>query len=429
MGEEFNIESEIVERYDMTLVELMAELYGIEDAEKAEYIATIKKNFEDAAQMIETTSIDKVLSLMFLDAEEGFIETVSAAIDRLDGAVSAQVTVDANGNILSMECAVPDIGFEYAVTFDGNTATLVIKENGEEIATGSVEVTEEYVGGDTIVTLVMDLCDDENDLLDCTIVAVNGTITQANVEIRGYVSRSEASHSPSTPPTYTQEFVTLVTIEYEDLGADGVELTVITDTTVDTTVVTITATEDRISMVTTQNDEIMATIELISYDTGITLSITDGENTMLEFNLELTEDMTAIRSAWLIINTYYYMGEEEPELVEVFNGRYEWVDNETGMDFITVGYGEMEFILGYELTDDGINAILTDSEGNVYGSFEVVTNGQTTTVDVFAEMLLDMDLTITSAEGEWIVDIDLEHLMTSMDSYVEFDGGIKLKVA
>ena len=123
------------------------------------------------------------------------------------------------------------------------------------------------------------------------------------------------------------------------------------------------------------------------------------------------------------------MGEEEPELVEVFNGRYEWVDNETGMDFITVGYGEMEFILGYELTDDGINALLTDSEGNVYGSFEVVTNGQTTTVDVFAEMLLDMDLTITSAEGEWIVDIDLEHLMTSMDSYVEFDGGIKLKVA
>ena len=75
-GVEFDIEEQINTRYNKTLAELLVEFNGIKPEEEAEFIQGMKDAFTNAANAIETVSIDALLSSMFMGAEEGFIESL-----------------------------------------------------------------------------------------------------------------------------------------------------------------------------------------------------------------------------------------------------------------------------------------------------------------------------------------------------------------
>ena len=91
-GVEFSIEEQINERYNNTLIELLAEMSSIAPEDQETFVEGIKTSFTQAAEVIETVKVDALLSSMFLGAEEGFFEGLKATIDMFDEQIKVNAT-------------------------------------------------------------------------------------------------------------------------------------------------------------------------------------------------------------------------------------------------------------------------------------------------------------------------------------------------
>ena len=472
-NETFSIEDQIAERYNLTLVELLAEINGIDEEEKADFVKSVKDSFAEAAEMLETASMDEMLSVL-MGEEEGFLEAFESMIDMLDEAIALVITVDGDGSVVAICATIDDTEFEYAITEDGmtlhiyntngmdiefvlseieNGVSIVVLDNGEAYFTGSVTRTEVVNGDDTTVTFEMDLNDDENDLLDCTITSVNDEVTEANVVIRGY--DYYMLESPDGSYVQTREFVTRVEVQY----ADDV-LTI----TSDDTVVTITSIGDSIELVVTVDGEEVTSISLVSDEDSVVLTITtediavtasvvvdetgviaelkNNEDTLFKFVCGSNDEEGTVTIS-LEINGYETTYDKETdteteEFVEYLNIGLEMIDNATGMDYVRLEAQESVVMVGYEFTDNGMKIIVTDEDGEVtYASCEVTTDDGAVTMDLFAgmsdETLLDAAVTFTyEDEDTLVIEIDLDRLLVGSNdavSYIGFDGAVKVKVA
>lgn len=345
-SQSFNIESEIAERYDMTLADVLAELAGVEGEDKAEFIASMKEDLTEAAEVIETVTFEKILGPLLgfeMDAEEGAFDAIYEAIDMMGDVIALEVTVDAEGKIIAMN-------------LETEAGTLDYEVDGEN----------------TVMNLVM---------------------------------------------------------------ANGVEITVTTNANGATAVIS-------------QDGEIASSVSLTYTETSLAYEITDGENTMLKLEIELNDQADKIISASLEINDYIYRAygeddykEVEREFVSVFNGSYELTDNETGMDYARVEIEGMAFIVGYEVTEGGVNIVVTDEEENTLAEVEVLINGEPVSIEIVADVLgqtfLDAAVSVTETKTDdsyaCTINIDIDRLLLASgemgSNYVEFDGSIKFNVA
>jgi len=248
-GEEFSIEEQINERYNNTLAELLAEYNGVKPEEQDKFIESMKASFANVADMLETVSIDALLSSMFMDTNEGFIENLKATIDMFDEQIVYNLTVDADGYVLALNYGIGDLqynmvvegeatiltvsmpnGVEFVVTINGEGFTVAVKQDGEQVATGSMTVTEEINGEDVVTTVVVDIQNSEADLVDFTLVNVNGVVTQFDVVIRGYNVERNTHYYPEPVEfievTEKKELVDILAVEYKNDGTIAFNATV-----------------------------------------------------------------------------------------------------------------------------------------------------------------------------------------------------------
>ena len=298
-GTEIKIEEQISERYNSTLADLLAEFSGVPAEEKAEFIASVKTSFENAAKAIETVSVDELLSSMFMGTNEGFFDAFKEIIDMLDEELELNYTVDAEGVIIAWNYITSAYTYSYAVngdkvtftvimpndmvfegTSDSNGASFVVKEGDETVASGNVTVKEETVGEDTTTTVEIDLRDDKNDLLDYTAVYVNGMMTSADVTVRGYDYEYYYVEDPATGETiYKGEeeiFVTIFTVDYDDLGNDGNRITIGSIQNADEfDQITFTAKDSKLTVLVGKDGDTVATFEF---------SYTDAEGLVIKLD-------------------------------------------------------------------------------------------------------------------------------------------------
>ena len=143
-GAEIGIEGEIYDRYDMTLAELIADVSGIPEDERDEFIVSVKESFTEIISVIETTTVKNVINGIIgtdADAELTIIDDVKAMIEQYAGIVSIEVTVSADGELLSFSANVADgmISVDFENNDGAYRATIVLPED--------IEVVIEYVDG------------------------------------------------------------------------------------------------------------------------------------------------------------------------------------------------------------------------------------------------------------------------------------------
>ena len=360
---EFSIEEQISDHYNQTLAELLAELNGIDAANQADFINTIKESLNQVAEMLETASVDELLSLMFTGAEEGFLDGIKTAIGMLDEQITLNITLDAEGNMTSMYYALGEM--QYSITVNGDEVTMnivmpgdivitavcnsnginvVVTENDKQVASGNITVTEVVEGDDVISTLEVDLRDDRNDLFDYRIVTVNGVITEADIVVRGYDVAYDSIYDSETDSwieTKEETFVTNVTVEYDDLGDAGKVLSI----TSNSTVITITEKDGNLTLVVTEDDKQVASgsvtkAEAIEGDDVITTLeavLEDDQNELLVYrtvsvNGVVTEVYAAVKGYISSYDVVY-----DPELDE-----YVEIREETYVTWLEVTYQSLD---------------------------------------------------------------------------------------
>ncbi len=443
----FSIEDQLVELYDSTIAEVIADLNGISDEEKDAFIKNVDDSLSAAVDSLETLTIDQLLSAIFMGAEGGFVQEWNEMFDMLGEVMVYEFTVDANGNLAAINVEAPDVSFEYTMngdvidakvvidnveidaTVDGGVADLVIKVDGVQTSSANVTVTD----GDGALTVSGAFRDNEGtDLLSFSTVMVSGTLTHADFEIKGMAS-SRDENAPSA-------LVTMFAIEYDDLGENGNILKV----EADKMSYTFTVGADELDFTVREGEEVLASATLASTETGMTFDLKDGENTLLNITVELDEQKTAIESASVTVNAYTEQkinNNTVLKLEEVFHATIEVIDNESGMDYLHIAFLDKTCDFGYELTEDGIKFTLDDEGEEFFVSFEAIEADGSASVDVLAEIfgesVVDAKITVseTMTEGEYIftIDVDLDRLMVESTpdatGYVTFDGAISFKVA
>ena len=278
-GVEFDIEEQIATRYHMTVAELLIEAAGVPAEEQESFTEQMTASFAMVADRMETVTIDELLSGVLMGTTEGAIEYLKMMVDALDEAVVFEVTVNAEGAVTNLNWSIQELRFD--LTVDGETAalnvymadgtTVIITKNGESyhfelmqggerVSSGDVSVSETVEGEDTVKTVVIDLRDDENDLLDFTVVLVNGEVDQAQINIRGYdynytfVEDPEGEYAEWRPvydedgnpvvdeygdviydlvwgyDVWERELVSMLQITYGDYSADEKVLTITAET-------------------------------------------------------------------------------------------------------------------------------------------------------------------------------------------------------
>jgi hypothetical protein len=247
-GMEFSIESQIADRYDMTLVDVIAELNGITGADKLVFVTNLKNALAQIAQMMQTVAIEDIFN-GFFPSEAGFFESLKAAIDMLDEQIVYNVTVDAEGNLVSMhyafagiECKIEVLGEGMsritAVLPDGSRMLVTLYADGFSIRVMDVfgtlvasidfSNTLEVVGEDFVSTCVLSVRDEMNELLNYKHVIVNNVVTELKVALRGYgPSVSEGYYDPELDEWfYTEpsepELITSLAVSYKDFGEEKI---------------------------------------------------------------------------------------------------------------------------------------------------------------------------------------------------------------
>ena len=176
-GAEISIEGEIYSRYDMTLAELIAEVSGVPEGETKSFVEMIKGTFANVVDMIETTTVKNIINGIIgadADAELTILDYVEEMIEQYAGIVSIEVTVSADGELLSFNANAADgmISVDFENNDGAYTATIVLPEDieivieyvdgsfsidacvdGEYIASVEVDV-EEIVDGDDVTTFI-----------------------------------------------------------------------------------------------------------------------------------------------------------------------------------------------------------------------------------------------------------------------------------
>ena len=241
-GVEFSIEQQINTRYNDTLVELLAEYNGVQPEEEADFVANVKASFEQVATTLETISVDEILSVMFMEAEEGFFEALKETIDRIGEQIVYNYTVDAEGVLIETSCSIGELqfnwvkngeatiitvslpnGVEVILSAKNQTPELIINQDGEQIAVGDIIITQEVVGQDTLTTVEFDFCFGEDDLLDATLsgILIGDSDTHIETEfdmvLRGYRNESEYYYNPETEESYfnyVEELAEVIIVTY-----------------------------------------------------------------------------------------------------------------------------------------------------------------------------------------------------------------------
>lgn len=394
-GVEFSIEEQINTRYNNTLAELLAEGNGIKPKEQGKFIESMKASFANVADMIETISIDALLSSMFMGTNEGFIENLKATIDMFDEQIVYNLTVDADGYVLALNYSIGDLqysmvvegddtimtvsmpnGVEFVVTVNNEGFAVVVKQDGEQIAAGSMTVTEEINGEDVVATVVADLRDDKNDLLDYTAVSVNGVTTTLNAVIRGYEVWTVGSYNEETgeyEETRHKEFVEFLAIEYNDLGEDGQVLNLFSMGNT----IQIAQKDNELTLVVTEGDEVIVsgsfgvTSEAVDdkrYET-IKAELRDAENELLSFSMVYVDGILTTLDA--VVNGYYTESK--------------WVEAPMTDEELEEYY---EGVLGYDVD------VITTEEGVVIGHYVSIAGGEPIYVTTNPDKI--------GTPGEWV---------------------------
>lgn len=470
MGEAFDIEAQINDRYNKTLADLLIEFNGVPADQQTAVIESMKAKFAGAAEMIKTISIDELLSAMFMSgASEGFIEKVKGAIDMLGEQFAYSFTLDANGNVVAMNCKFA--GFEYSTK------------------------TETTADGDVITTVQVDMRDAENDLLDYKAVSVNGVVTELDVVVRGYQVESHVIQGPTTSEgdnenyedwfgetTYIEsdykvvtpdsdgssnsihvskddfvvnvgplhqvetvrKFVTLLTVEYDDLGADGQVLYF----TSSGNVVKLERQGNEVNAEVIIDDESVGTATLVVTETALSIRVNNKTEQIFQAGIEVIDNPTGEDFIYVeyqgLSSTIGYQADENGMKVAIYDeegntlASAEVIDNLTGADYIRVQYVDMVFNFGYEVTENGIQLSLSDEDKEMISAgFEAIANDNAfvlnALLNLFGEDIFDAAVTVTTADGELVVDIDFTPVPVINNSrtkvYIGFNGAIKFKVA
>ena len=176
-GAEISIEGEIYSRYDMTLAELIAEASDIPEDETAEFVEMIEESFDEVVDVIETTTLKNIINSIigeYADTDLYFLDNIKDIIEQFADVVSIEVTVGANDEILSIDAnlaggmvsvdfinddgdyiitlALPE-DIEIIVKCIGDSFSVVVKEDGDVVASGAIDV-EETVSGSDVTTLI-----------------------------------------------------------------------------------------------------------------------------------------------------------------------------------------------------------------------------------------------------------------------------------
>lgn len=591
-GMEFSIESQIADRYNMTLVDVIAELSGITGADKLVFVTNVKSSFAQISEMMQVISIEDFLPF----------ENLYALIDMLGEQIVYTFTMDAEGNLVEMYYAIA--GIEYSVEVDSNrtiitvilpngfrmseiiktdgsiysyevnirdaendlvhyrvvvendvvthcTATIagyvtgptygyydpetdeyyetepevefvtfiaidytdadgektlninaqetgitltekdgdltvVITDEGEVIANGTLTFDETVEGETVTETVNMALTDGKNDLLVFNSVTVNGVVTDVYAAVKGYFLHTEHNHEILYPegeyetkpmpmpeggfvtgtmpeggeiiivPGYScencvtvEEYVTWLEVTYTTLEDGTKVLNAIAhddlnETTegIDQLIVTIDG--DQITGVLCKDEAPIASIGFAFTENTLIGEVKDLENgantTMALLEIVLSETLDAILSASLVVydyEYYYYEGQEPAkELVEIFNGSYEWIDNEEGADNIVISYNGATYTLGYEITEEGVKLSLTDDAEEVVVEFAVTQNDNTVKVDALLEVwgmtYVDGAVTVITYEDALTLWLDIDRLVINegywSTDYIECRSVLKFKL-
>ena len=392
-----------------------------------------------------------------------------------------------------LNVAVESTKFEITVTESG--LTFVVYEDDQQVASGAFTTSTEIVDEDVYEYVNAFLSDDKNDLLVFNSVAVNGVVTDAYAAVKGYFVYTEHNHETTNPdyeyetkpmpeggfivgtmpeggfvtgtfpeggeivvvPGYScencvtvEEYVTWLEVIFitNDNGTKVLEVNAhdeLNNMSEGMDRLTVVIDGDKITAVIGKDDEDLARIELETTETTLVGTITDvqdgANNVMAEFALELTETLDAIKSVSLIVRDYEYDYTEEGDpiknLDEIFNGSYEWIDNAEGADYIVVKLYGMEFVLGYEVTENGVKIALTEKKDEaVFFEIEVTENGDAVTLDVlfgtWGRTVVDGVVTVSATEDTVTLALDLDYLLifsNSMEThYAEFEGALQFKL-
>lgn len=362
---------------------------------------------------------------------------------------------------------------------------VTVTEDGETVAVGSITNTEVVEGEDVINTLEVVLNDGTNDLLVYTSVSVNGVVTEVYAAVKGYLVHTEHNHEIAQPeyeyetkpmpegefvtgtsseggeiiivvPGYTcencvtvEEYVTWLEVTYTTLEDGTKVLNAIAhddlnETTEGMDQLTVTIDGDQITGVLYKDEAPIASIGFAFTENTLTGEVKDLENgantTMALLEIVLSEALDAILKASLVVYDYeyhYYEGQEPTkEIVEIFNGSLEWIDNEEGADNIVIGYNGAIYTLGYEITEEGVKLSLTDDAEELVVELAATQTGDAFTLDLLLKVwgmtYVDGTITASGDEDSVTLAVDIDHLVVyegywSTD-YIEFEGALQFKL-
>ena len=589
-GMEFSIESQIADRYNMTLVDVIAELSGITGADKLVFVTNVKSSFARISEIMQAISIEHFLPF----------ENLYALIDMLGEQIVYTFTMDAEGNLVEMYYAFA--GIEYSVEVDSNrtiitvilpngfrmseiiktngsiysyevnirdaendlvhyrvvvendvvthcTATIsgyvtgptygyydpetdeyyetepevefvtlivlayddaegtktlninaqetgitltekdgnltvVITDEGEVIANGTLTFDETVEGETVTETVNMALTDGTNDLLVFNSVTVNGVVTDVYAAVKGYLVHTEHNHEILYPegeyeskpmpmpegefvtgtmpeggvivPGYScencvtvEEYVTWLEVTYTTLEDGTKVLNAIAHDDMNHTTegmdqLTVTIDGDKIIGVFYKDEAPLASIGFAFTENTLIGEVKDLENgantTMALLEIVLSETLDAILSASLVVydyEYYYYEGQEPAkELVEIFNGSYEWIDNEEGADNIVISYNGATYTIGYEITEEGVKLSFADDAENVVVEFAATQNDNEVRVDALLEVwgmtYVDGAITVITSEDALTLWLDIDRLVINegywSTDYIECRGVLEFKL-
>ncbi|MBQ4274572.1 MAG: hypothetical protein IJB94_06355, partial [Clostridia bacterium] len=341
-GMEFSIESLIADNYNKTLVEILAEMNGITGSDKQAFIANVKSSFAQIAEVIQTISFEDILA-SFIPAEEGAFDAIKDMIDMLDEQIVYTVTVDAEGNLVSMHYAFAGIEYELEVLGEGMSRITAVLPDGSRMLVNlyadgfSIRVmdvfgtlvasidfsdTLEVVGEDFVSTCVLSVRDEMNELLNYKVVTVNDVVTEFQVALRNYVFiLGEGYYDPELDewfyPESEPELVTVLAIDYKDLGEEKHLLV-----NAESTTIAIYITENGLSLSVLEGDEQVAygvltiNTETVGEDVieRVSAFLSDGTNDLLIYNTVSVNGV--VTDAYAAVKGYFVYTEHNHEIAQ-----------------------------------------------------------------------------------------------------------------
>jgi hypothetical protein len=261
------------------------------------------------------------------------------------------------------------------------------------------------------------------------IIVVPGYTCENCVTVEEYVTWLEVTYTTLEDGTKV-----LNAIAHDDLN----------ETTEGMDQLTVTVDGDQITGVLYKDEAPIASIGFAFTENTLTGEVKDLENgantTMALLEIVLSEALDAILKASLVVYDYdyHYCEGQEPtkEIVEIFNGSFEWIDNEEGADNIVIGYNGATYTLGYEITEEGVKLSLTDDAEELVVELAATQTGDAFTLDLLLKVwgmtYVDGTITASGDEDSVTLAVDIDHLVVNegywSTDYIEFEGALQFKL-